>query len=506
MFSIIFLSLLILISKVNASDLQIYFDLIDSNFDGRISNDEIIGYFSKFYEGQLTTAQANQIIDKYRGNSTNDFLTISNFCGFDKLLFSIYQPEQVHLSFTHNIQTEMFISFVTRHRPSADHRPVIKYGQQELIAIGNTTTYDIDNWKSWVHFIYIKNLDENTKYNYQLGFIDPDNKTISHLFSDPSWAFQTMPSNDQEEIVYIYGDMGTMMPYGFEVMKAMIDDMKSSENQRANYVVHVGDLAYAGTGDHLESQTIWDLFVNQIEPIASQIPYMTAVGNHEKYYNYTSYRTRFFMPSKTNPTEFERDENFYFSLETNLIQWIFMSTEHNYTAGSRQRIFLENLLEQYKQKWQGKERPWLILVGHRPMYSSDKATDSGRLQQEIEPLVINYGVDLAVWGHMHCYERTTPVQYNNFTDREHFSADGKIYEHDAKEFNQTSPIHLVVGFGGAWIDETWSDKPQWSQVRNQRYGFGKLFVHNKTHLEFRSTVLNKEHDDDEDQFTIIRHF
>ena len=80
------------------------------------------------------------------------------------------------------------------------------------------------------------------------------------------------------------------------------------------------------------------------------------------------------------------------------------------------------------------------------------------------------------------------------------------YEHDGKEFNQTSPIHLVVGFGGAWIDETWSDKPQWSQVRNQRYGFGKLFVHNKTHLEFRSTVLNKEHDDDEDQFTIIRHF
>jgi hypothetical protein len=41
------------------------------------------------------------------------------------------------------------------------------------------------------------------------------------------------------------------------------------------------------------------------------------------------------------------------------------------------------------------------------MYSSDQATDSGQLQEELDPLIIQYGIDLAVWGHMHCYERTT---------------------------------------------------------------------------------------------------
>ncbi len=94
-----------------------------------------------------------------------------------------------------------------------------------------------------------------------------------------------------------------------------------------------------------------------------------------------------------------------------------------------------------------------ILVGYRPMYSSDQATDSGSLQQELEPLFIQYGIDLAVWGHMHCYERTTPVKYNNFTDKEHFSSDGKIYKHNATEFNQTIPIHLTIGTAGAYIHE-----------------------------------------------------
>jgi hypothetical protein len=44
-------------------------------------------------------------------------------------------------------------------------------------------------------------------------------------------------------------------------------------------------------------------------------------------------------------------------------------------------------------------------------------------QQEIESLIIQYGIDLAVLGHMHCYERITPVKYNNFTDKDHFSPD-----------------------------------------------------------------------------------
>ncbi|CAF0857188.1 unnamed protein product [Adineta steineri] len=69
---------------------------------------------------------------------------------------------------------------------------------------------------------------------------------------------------------------------------------------------------------------------------------MTATGNHEKYNNYTSYKKRFIMPSKTSPMSCELDENFYFNLETNFIQWLFLSTEHNYISGSLQNNISKN--------------------------------------------------------------------------------------------------------------------------------------------------------------------
>jgi len=532
MLFILSIGLLTIVSFGQSSDLENYFHLIDSNSDGKVFREEIFYFLYKFYEEDQSVPSLfapesirmqenilHQIIKRHNRNSTRDYLTyadlkrsIDDLYGRSNIFSSSplnpLEPEQVHLSYTHDLSTEMFISFVTRSRPSSNLRPMIKYCDQGCIAIGNTTTYNVDNWHYWIHYIYIRNLEPGAKYSYKLGFIDSDNSTIRHIFSNELWTFKTMPpiEHQDREFVYIYGDMGTIMPLGFEVMKSIIKDFNDNKNLRPDYVVHVGDLAYAGTGSEMELQTIWDLFMNQIAPIASQIPYMTAVGNHEKYFNYTSYKTRFFMPSKTNPTPLEVDGNFFFSLETNLIQWIFMSTEHDYTSGSPQRKFLETTLENFAQKWQNKERPWLILVGHRPMYSSDQQTDSGRLQEQIEPLMIQYGVDLGVWGHMHCYERTTPVKYNNFTDRDHFSADGKIYEHDAKTFNQTSPIHLVIGTAGADINEKWIPKPEWSQMRYLKYGFGKIFAYNRTHLEFQSILSDKSASDEEDHFIIIRHF
>jgi hypothetical protein len=63
---------------------------------------------------------------------------------------------------------------------------------------------------------------------------------------------------------------------------------------------------------------------------------------------------------------------------------------------------------------------------------------------------------------MHCYERTTPVKYNHVTDKDHFSPDGKISKHNARDFNQTSPIHLIIGTTGANIHDNWVPKPEWS--------------------------------------------
>lgn len=522
---------LIFTSKA-VSDLDVYFELIDTNHDSKITTHELAAFFQRFYDGgasfdprfidscSKTKSFLGKIIHKYSRNSTRDYLIMNDF---ERVFYELYaienqsppiiytglDPEQVHLSFTHNVHNQMFISFVTRDRPPLNLQPMIKYGEQGLIVTGNTTTYGINGWHHWIHSIFIDNLEPGVNYKYQLGFIELNSRTIPYIYSNLMWTFSTMPLDEEEEkeIIYIYGDMGTFMPMGIEVMKSIVADYMNYPEERANYVVHVGDIAYGGTGSEIEIQPVWDLFMNQIAPIASLMPYMTATGNHEKYYNYTSYQARFFMPSKTNPTEFEKDGNFYFTLETNLVQWIFLSTEHNYTVGSSQRLFFENALEQYRQKWESKSsRPWLIVVGHRPMYTSDEGANAGHLQDELEPLLVRYGVDLAVWGHMHCYERTTPVKFNIPSDQEHMSHDGRVYRHNATTADQTSPIHLIIGMAGALINETWLPQPEWSHIRYATFGFGKLHIYNRTHLDFKTILLDPDMSELEDHLMIIRDF
>jgi hypothetical protein len=66
-----------------------------------------------------------------------------------------------------------------------------------------------------------------------------------------------------------------------------------------------GDLAYASTavtaeGEEVEDeelQFVWDMFLQQIQPLATVVPYVTPVGNHEKFNNWSAYATRFRNPA-----------------------------------------------------------------------------------------------------------------------------------------------------------------------------------------------------------------
>jgi phosphodiesterase/alkaline phosphatase D-like protein len=53
--------------------------------------------------------------------------------------------------------------------------------------------------------------------------------------------------------------------------------LKEVASGRVDLVLHIGDISYA-TGFLAE----WDQFLDIITPIASKVPYMTAIGNHER--------------------------------------------------------------------------------------------------------------------------------------------------------------------------------------------------------------------------------
>jgi len=289
--------------------------------------------------------------------------------------------------------------------------------------------------------------------------------------------------------------MGTIAPMGWSVSEQMINDVYFNENKQFDLIVHVGDISYAGTSDKGELELIWDMFGRQVEPLSNHIPYMVTVGNHEKYYNFTSYKHRFTTPFSQwpyNPNiKVDNDIGvFYYSYDYHLIHFVSMCTEdyiHSYAPGSPQYEWISNDLKSVDRT----KTPWVIMLGHRPMYSSDEATDSGPLQQYIEPLLVEYKVDIMLTGHMHSIERTYPVI--NYTVIGNYS---RHVMYDPK-----ATIHFVIGTAGAMISEKFVEpQPSWSVYRNGTllespnvYGYSIFTIYNKTHLYYEFTNQKHEH-------------
>jgi acid phosphatase type 7 len=53
--------------------------------------------------------------------------------------------------------------------------------------------------------------------------------------------------------------------------------------------------------------------------------------------------------------------------------------------------------------------PWVVVAGHRPWYTTSGGSPCGPCQDAFEPLFYKYGVDLAIFGHVHNSQRFAPV-------------------------------------------------------------------------------------------------
>ncbi|CAH3199436.1 unnamed protein product, partial [Porites evermanni] len=113
--------------------------------------------------------------------------------------------------------------------------------------------------------------------------------------------------------------------------------------------------------------------MNQIQPIAAYLPYMTCPGNHEQAYNFSNYRSRFSMPGNS--------EGIFYSWNIGPAHIISISTEVyfflNYGLEQvvQQYDWLEKDLQEAASPKNRKLHPWIITMGHRPMYCSNSDGD-----------------------------------------------------------------------------------------------------------------------------------
>ncbi|GAB2214495.1 hypothetical protein Drorol1_Dr00018846 [Drosera rotundifolia] len=356
----------------------------------------------------------------------------------------------------------------------------------------------------YIHVCSLKELWPNLVYVYRLGHKLSNGTYVYSEF----YSFKASPYPGQNSLqrVVIFGDMGKgeldgsneYNNYQQGALNTTMQLMNDLEN--IDIVFHIGNIVYAN--GYLSQ---WDQFTAQVEPIASTVPYMTASGNHERDWPDTGsfYATldsggecgvplhyTFYVPAENTAKR-------WYSTDYGMFKFCIADTEQDWREGSDQYKFIEQCFATADRS----KQPWLIFLAHRVLgyssgsfYALEGSFGEPMGRAGLQKLWQKYRVDIAIYGHVHNYERTCPIYENICTMQEK--------QHYKGALNGT--IHVVAGGGGSSLAKFSTLQPNWSIFRDYDYGFVKLTAFNQTDMlfEYKRSSDGKVHD----SFTISRDY
>jgi len=295
-----------------------------------------------------------------------------------------------------------------------------------------------------------------------------------------SFTTAPAPGPDSSISLAFMGDLGQFV-HSEETMARL---MRSRDEMDA--VILAGDLAYTGE-DHRQWDTFFDFFDDY--PLAERVPMQIVPGNHDidKLEDddgiFLAYEHRFRMP-RIKPAELGRyngpdgrlnmDQppyplpyeygNAYYSFTYGPAKVIMVSSYSSMEPDSIQYNWILDQLQSVKRT----VTPWLLVTLHTPIYNTfglhQKDPQIAAAKKHLEPLFVEYGVNMVFSGHIHAYLRTSNVAMGEVTPK--------------------GPMHITVGAGGRKCEAPFkSIEPEpWVEVRDAtNFGFGMFRILNQTH-------------------------
>jgi hypothetical protein len=355
-----------------------------------------------------------------------------------------YEPYNIRIS---KSTESICVSWTTDQYNASYYRPSVVYGTSEQSLVkkvvgGITKTYHEST--GFTHTVVLNNLTMPQMYYYRVGMV---NGTLSKK------VYRFRASVDSR--VIFYGDLGYFR--STETVNAVFNKLQKDE--RISMVFHVGDISYADDFPGFLFDTIFRRWFAMVEGISSFIPYQVIPGNHDAgckipichdwKQNFAPYNSLFTMPSY-----FKWKHNMFYSFDHGPLHFTAISTETDYPDAPFPQKFGDQLswLKQDLQKAVANRKnvPWIIVVGHRPIYSSHTGYSSdGKpikdalvLQNTIEQILLDFKVDVYMVGHVHSYERHHPIFKNVIKcDKQCTNATNTYH-------NPIYPVHIVNGGAG----------------------------------------------------------
>lgn len=186
------------------------------------------------------------------------------------------KPEQIHISFGSSSR-----DIVIMWSSSTSEKSFVEFGNSHnSIFRVESTTVELKNHSEhalkFIHRAELKNLDTASRYTYRIVNRDSQIRSNNYKFD--------VPHNDEKKAhtFFIIADMGLQTKsLQFVVHEALKNNYEA--------VFHIGDIGY---NLDLGGGKVGDKYMNQIEKMAAQVPYMTTPGDHERFYDFYHYRYR----------------------------------------------------------------------------------------------------------------------------------------------------------------------------------------------------------------------
>jgi hypothetical protein len=216
-----------------------------------------------------------------------------------------------------------------------------------------------------------------------------------------------------------------------------------------------GDLCYAdssgqgGPGDVFDSQQ-WDHWLDQNDPVGSQLPWMIAPGNHEMEpgfanHGYAGWLSRVAIGG-ASPLAVPVASTFRYSsvgfvgLDSNDVSFE-IPANRGWTNG-QQTSWLASTLAALRAD---PTIDFIVAYMHASPYSTSDAHGSeGGIRESWVPLFDKYEVDLVISGHNHCYERTLPLRNGGVTAPTSQAIGGELQGTDSA----LGTTYITAGGGG----------------------------------------------------------
>lgn len=274
--------------------------------------------------------------------------------------------------------------------------------------------------------------------------------------------------------------------------KSMVSQMM---DQQPELILGLGDYSYK------KSINCWFQIVESIDEKLK-----IAIGNHDvdRITNDTIQQP----PSRVQQymNHFILSKQFY-SFNYQNIHFLALSSEAPYTVGTKQYKFVISDLEKSSKD---PSVDWIIVYLHKPFYSSPNTghSNTGRdpslLRNTYHELFDKYKIDIVLQSHVHNYQRTLPIHYNQSdpTNPLVTSSNRNNYTDPA------GPIFAVVGtggvasMGGALLHNFTGPAEEYVAVQFQAFGYLNIQV------SLNGTKLTGEFQDNDgtikDRFSITK--